>query len=140
MGSFTHIDAEGRVRMVDVGNKPPTDRQAVAQSIVVMQPETFDQIEVPKDILGDQAVYLQEGMSCQLFMHDGVAVSIDLPARVTLTVNEADPVVKGQTAAASYKPAITDNGLRVMVPPYISIGERIVVTTADGEFVERAKD
>ena len=107
---------------------------------VFMQPETYDQVEVGKDVVGDMSVYLQESMPCQLLMHEGVAVSIELPARVTLEVTEADPVVKGQTAAASYKPAMTDVGVRVMVPPYITVGERIVVTTADGEFVERAKD
>jgi len=107
---------------------------------VFMNNNTYEQYEVPKDVVGDAAVYLQENMPCQVFIHEGVPVSLDLPARVTLEVTEADPVVKGQTAAASYKPAMTDVGVRVMVPPYISIGEKIVVTTADGEFVERAKD
>jgi len=109
-------------------------------AFVFMHPETFDQVEVSKDIVGDQAAYLQENMACQLSLHEGVAVSIGLPQRVVLEVAEADPVVKGQTAAASYKPAIADNGVRVMVPPYITVGERIVVTTADGQFVERAKN
>ncbi|MEO1794069.1 MAG: elongation factor P [Pseudomonadota bacterium] len=109
-------------------------------AFVFMHPETFDQLEVPKDILGDQAVYLQESMSCKLLLHEGTPVSIELPARVTLEIVEADPVVKGQTASSSYKPAVADNGMRVMVPPYIEAGTRVVVTTADGEFVERAKD
>lgn len=105
-----------------------------------MQPETFDQISVPREILSDSAVWLQEGMTCTLMLHDGVPVSIELPPRVTLTITEADPVVKGQTASSSYKPAILENGARVMVPPYIGSGVRVVVSTENGEFVERAKD
>lgn len=105
-----------------------------------MHPETFDQILVPKDIVGDQSVYLQEGMSCTVSLHEGTPVAIELPQRVTLEVVEADPVVKGQTASSSYKPAVLSNGLRVMVPPHITAGTRIVVMTADGSYVERAKD
>ncbi len=109
-------------------------------AFVFMHPETYDQVEVPKDIVGDMAVYLQENMPCTVLLHENVPVSIELPARVTVTIAEADPVVKGQTASSSYKPAIAENGVKIMVPPYIGAGERIVVTTADGEFVERAKD
>jgi elongation factor P len=105
-----------------------------------MDPETFDQTAVPKDILGDQAVYLQEGMTCTISLFEGTPVSIELPQRVTLEVVEADPVVKGQTASSSYKPAVLANGLRIMVPPHISAGTRVVVMTADGSYVERAKD
>ena len=105
-----------------------------------MQPETFEQIPIPKDILGNSAVWLQEGMTCSVKLHDGVPIAIELPARVTLQITEADPVVKGQTASSSYKPAKLDNGARVMVPPYIEAGTRVVVSTEDGSFVERAKD
>lgn len=105
-----------------------------------MEPETYDQITLPKDLVGDQAVYLQENMPCTLMLYNGVPVSIDLPQRVTLEVVEADPVVKGQTASSSYKPAVLANGQRVMVPPHITAGTRVVVMTADGSYVERAKD
>jgi elongation factor P len=105
-----------------------------------MEPQTYDQITVPKDLIGDQAVYLQENMPCTLMLHDGVPVSIELPQRVTFEIVEADPVVKGQTASSSYKPAILSNGQRVMVPPHITAGTRVVVMTADGSYVERAKD
>ena len=107
---------------------------------VFMHPETYEQVEVPKDIVGEMSVYLQENMSCIVLLHENVPVSIEVPARVTLLLTEADPVVKGQTASSSYKPAMAENGMKVMVPSYISAGERIVVTTADGQFVERAKD
>jgi elongation factor P len=105
-----------------------------------MEPETFEQITVAKDVIGEQAVYLQENMSCLLSLHEGIAIAIELPQRVTLEVVEAEPVVKGQTASSSYKPAVLSNGVRIMVPPHIAAGTRVVVMTADGSYVERAKD
>ena len=109
-------------------------------SYVFMNPETYDQINVPEEILGDQAVYLQEGMACKLSVYEGTAVGIELPQRVVLEVVNTEPTVKGQTASSSYKPATLSNGLRTMVPPHIAAGTRIVVMTADGSYVERAKD
>ena len=106
---------------------------------VFMNPETYDQVAVPADVLGDQAVYLQEGMTCKLSLFEGNAVAIELPQRVVLEVVETEPTVKGQTASSSYKPATLSNGARTMVPPHISPGTRIVVMTADGSYVERAK-
>jgi elongation factor P len=105
-----------------------------------MEPETFDQILVPKAVIGEQSVYLQEGMPCTISLHEGTPVAVELPQRVTLEVVEAEPVVKGQTAASSYKRAVLSNGLRVMVPPHIAVGTRVVIMTADGTYVERAKD
>ena len=105
-----------------------------------MEPVTFEQIPVPKDIIGDQSVYLQENTPVNLSLHDGVPIAIELPQRVTFEIVEADPVVKGQTASSSYKPAKLSNGQRVMVPPHIAVGTRVVVMTEDGSYVERAKD
>jgi elongation factor P len=105
-----------------------------------MEPETFEQIAVPKDIIGDQAVYLQENMPVSVSLHEGVPIAVELPPRVTLEVVSADPVVKGQTASSSFKPAVLSNGQRVMVPPHIQAGTRVVIMTADGSYVERAKD
>ena len=105
-----------------------------------MNPETYDQIAVPKDVIGDQAAYLQENMRVTMSTHEGVVVSIELPQRATLEVVETEPTVKGQTASSSYKPALLSNGVRTMVPPHIAPGTRIVVMTADGSYVERAKD
>jgi elongation factor P len=79
-------------------------------------------------------------MSCEVSLFEGTPVAIEIAPRVTLTIVEADPVVKGQTASSSYKPAKLENGARVMVPPHIESGTRVVVSTADGEYVERAKD
>jgi len=105
-----------------------------------MNNETYDQITVGDDIVGDYAPYLQENMTVKLSMHEGTAVAIELPQRATLEVVETEPVTKGQTASSSYKPAMLSNGVRTLVPPHISAGTRIVVMTADGSYVERAKD
>jgi elongation factor P len=105
-----------------------------------MNPETYDQIAVSKDIVGDQAAYLQENMKVTLSTHEGVVLAVELPQRATLEVVETEPTVKGQTASSSYKPALLSNGVRTMVPPHIAPGTRIVVMTADGSYVERAKD
>ncbi|HZW46102.1 MAG TPA: elongation factor P, partial [Microvirga sp.] len=107
---------------------------------VFMNPDTYDQIPVPADVIGEEAVYLQEGMVCKVSVFNGVAVGIELPQRVTLEVTETEPTMKGQTASSSYKPATLSNGARTMVPPHIAAGTRIVVMTADGSYVERAKD
>ena len=105
-----------------------------------MNPETYDQIAVSKDIVGDQSAFLQENMKVTLSTHEGVVLAIELPQRATLAVVETEPTVKGQTASSSYKPALLSNGVRTMVPPHIASGTRIVVMTADGSYVERAKD
>ena len=105
-----------------------------------MNPETYDQIAVTKDIVGEQAAYLQENMKVTLSTHEGVVLAIELPQRTTLEVVETEPTMKGQTASSSYKPALLSNGARTMVPPHIAPGTRIVVMTADGSYVERAKD
>jgi elongation factor P len=105
-----------------------------------MNNETYDQIQVSKDIIGDYAPYLQENMTVKLSMYGANPVAIQLPQRVTLEVTETEPVTKGQTASSSYKPAMLSNGVRTNVPPHISAGTRIVVMTEDGSYVERAKD
>jgi elongation factor P len=107
---------------------------------VFMNAETYDQIPVSGEVVGDQAVYLQEGMICTLSLFEGNAVAIELPQKVVLEVTDTEPTVKGQTASSSYKPATLSNGVRTMVPPHIAPGTRIVVMTADGSYVERAKE
>lgn len=105
-----------------------------------MNPENYEQITVSADVVGDQKAYLTDGMKVYLKTFEGTALSIELPARVTLEIVETEPVVKGQTASSSYKPAVLNNGLRVMVPPHIGAGTRIVILTEDNSYVERAKD
>lgn len=108
--------------------------------LTFMDQETFDQITVNKVVVGEPAVYLQEGMIVTVSSYEGEIVGISLPDTVIIKIVEAEPVVKGQTAASSYKPAILENGVRVMVPPHVESGTRIVVNTADNTYVERAKD
>lgn len=105
-----------------------------------MNQENYEQMAVPEDVIGDKGQWLQEGMVCILSTYENAAVAIQLPQRVTLEVEETEPVTKGQTASSSYKPAKMSNGARVMVPPHISAGTRIVVLTETGEYAERAKD
>jgi elongation factor P len=105
-----------------------------------MNNENYDQVTVDPELIGDQAAYLQPEMKVKLSVYDGNAVAIELPPRATLEVVETEPVVKGQTAASSYKPALLSNGVRTMVPVFVTTGIKIVVMTADGSYVERAKD
>ncbi|MDX1736809.1 MAG: elongation factor P [Alphaproteobacteria bacterium] len=106
-----------------------------------MDQETYDQIILNDDLIDeDQAKFLQDGMVVSIEFFEESPIGVTLPDTVTVEVLEADAVVKGQTASSSYKPAIVDGGVRVMVPPYVETGIRIVVNTADASFVERAKD
>ncbi len=105
-----------------------------------MSQETYEQVQVNPDVIGDLGPFLQENMIVKLSMFGETAVSIELPQRIILEVVETEPVTKGQTASSSYKPAILSNGVRTTVPPHISAGTRIVVMTADASYVERAKE
>ena len=105
-----------------------------------MDMESYDQVSVSADIVGDQAAYLQPEMEVTISMHEGTPLSIEMPPKAVLEVVETEPTVKGQTAASSYKPALLSNGVRTMVPPFVTTGTKIVVMTADGSYVERAKD
>ncbi|NWH09333.1 MAG: elongation factor P [Alphaproteobacteria bacterium] len=110
------------------------------EGYVCMDKETFDQVTIPADVIGDYAPYLQENMEIRVSLHNGVPISIELPQRMVFEVVETEPVVKGQTASSSFKPALLSNGVRTMVPPHVTPGTRIVVMTEDGSYVERAKD
>jgi elongation factor P len=105
-----------------------------------MNSETFDQITLQADMVGDASAYLQPEMKVMMSVHEGNAVALQLPQKVVLEVVETEPVTKGQTASSSYKPAKLSNGVRTNVPPFIDTGTRVVVMTADGSYVERAKD
>ncbi len=106
--------------------------------LVFMDKDNYDQITLPADMLGDAAAFLQDGMEVVLELYDERPISVQLPDQVEATVVEADAVVKGQTASSSYKPALLDNGVRVMVPPHITAGTRIVVDVYAQEYVKRA--
>jgi elongation factor P len=105
-----------------------------------MDNDTFEQITVDRELIGEPADFLKDGMICTIQLYEGTPMSVTLPQSVVMTVVEADPVVKGQTASSSYKPGKLDNGRRVMIPPHIGAGTKIVVNTGDGTYIERAKD
>lgn len=105
-----------------------------------MEPATYEQIAVHPDVIGEDDVFLADGIKVYLRTFEGAAIAMELPMRVTLEIAETEPVVKGQTASSSYKPAICTNGLRVMVPPHIGAGTRIVINTEDRAYQGRAQD
>ncbi|WP_011582497.1 MULTISPECIES: elongation factor P [Chelativorans] len=107
-------------------------------ALVFMDSETYEQLELQKDFVGDRAAFLQDGMTVTVELYQEKPIGISLPPQVTLQVAEADPVVKGQTAASSYKPAVLENGVRILVPPFVSAGERIVVDTDEITYLRRA--
>jgi elongation factor P len=107
-------------------------------ALVFMDTESYEQLELQKEFVGDRAAFLQDGMTVTVELYEEKPIGISLPQQVTLAVAEADPVVKGQTAASSYKPAILENGVRVLVPPFVSAGERIVVDTDEITYLRRA--
>lgn len=111
-----------------------------AEGFHFMNPENYEQVTVPDDIVGDQAAFLQDNMAVTISTHNEVPIALQLPARVTLEITETEPVVKGQTASSSFKPAVLSNGSKTMVPPHIGVGTRVVIMTDDGSYVERAKD
>jgi len=107
--------------------------------VYLMDNETYEQIQVDKEMLEKKVLYLQEGMMVTVELHESVPIRIELPATVDLLIQETEPVVKGQTAASSYKPAVLENGIRIMVPPFIDAGTKVVVRTEDDTYVERCK-
>jgi elongation factor P len=119
--------------------KPYTYSYTDGSNLVLMDPESFEEMHVPADLLGEGTAFLQDNMPIILDLVEGDPVGIHLPQTVVLQVVEADPVVKGQTAASSYKPAKLSNGVKTSVPPFIETGEKIVVRTDDASYVERFK-
>jgi elongation factor P len=112
---------------------------AAGDMLTFMDNENYEQIELAEDFVGDRAAFLQENMKVVVQLYDGKPIGISLPLQVVLTVTEADPVTKGQTAASSYKSAVLENGVRTSVPPFIEAGTRVVVSTDDGSYVKRAE-
>ncbi|MEQ8247228.1 MAG: elongation factor P [Alphaproteobacteria bacterium] len=137
------VKTNQRWRTADTVEKLNTEERdyqylfADGDSYTFMEPETYEQISIPGAILGDDAAYLQDGMTVIVNSVEGTPIGIQLPATIILEVVEAEPVVKGQTASSSYKPAKMNNGMRVMVPPFVETGTRIVVNTADGTYLKR---
>jgi len=132
---FRSADTIERVRL---DQKEYQYLYADGDMLVFMDKDTFDQISLPADLVGDAAAFLQDGMEVDLELWDEKPISVALPSQIEATIVEADAVVKGQTASSSYKPAILDNGVRVMVPPHIGSGTRIVVDVYERTYVGKA--
>ena len=108
------------------------------ENLIFMDTETYEQIQLPADILGERRPFLQDGMTITVEFYESEALNATLPQKVTCRIAETEPVVKGQTAANSFKPAILDNGVKVMVPPFVGQDEDIIVNTDTMEYSERA--
>lgn len=131
--------ASETVERVRLEQKDHTFLYAEGDMLVFMDQENYEQINIPKDMIGERVAFLQDGMQVVVESHEGKAIGVQMPEHVTLEITETEPTVKGQTASSSYKPSIVDNGLRIMVPPYMSAGEKIIVNTETLEYVKRAE-
>lgn len=127
------------VERVRLEQKDHTYLYAEGDLLVFMDAESYEQVSIPKDLIGERVAFLQDGMAVTVESHEGRAIGVKMPEHVTLEVVETEPTVKGQTASSSYKPATADNGLRIMIPPYMTVGEKIVVNTETLEYVKRAE-
>ena len=107
-------------------------------TLVFMNTDNYEQIEIQSDFVGERAAFLQDGMMVVVESHEGRPIGVRLPDQVTLEVSETEPVVKGQTAASSNKPAVLENGVRTMVPPFVEAGDKIVVDTNEVTYIRRA--
>ena len=108
-------------------------------NLTLMDNETFEQISVNKSILGDQIAYLQDGMNLDVELYNEEVITANVPEKITAIIAQTEPVIKGQTATSSFKPAILDNGVRIMVPPFVNIDDKVIVRTTDSTYLERAK-
>jgi elongation factor P len=135
-----------RIRPSDVLERVQLDEKAYqylfhdGEQYTFMDQENFEQITVSEETIGEPHVFLKDGMVVSIQTYEGAPVSVSLPPSVTMEIVESEPVVKGQTASSSYKPAKLENGVRILVPPHIAVGTRVVVNTDDASYVERAKD
>ncbi|PHQ67303.1 MAG: elongation factor P [Robiginitomaculum sp.] len=130
--------ASETVEKIRLDQKPHTYLYAEGDMLVFMNSENYEQINLQAEFIGDRAAFLTDGMEVQLEFHEDQPISVSLPDQVVLEISETEPVVKGQTAANSYKPAILENGVRTTVPPFVNVGEKILVLTEDGSYVKRA--
>jgi elongation factor P len=130
--------SDERVERVRLEQKDFTYLYKQGEALVFMDKDTYEQISLPDDLIGEAAAFLQDGMEVMLELWEDRPISVQLPEQVEATIVEADAVVKGQTASSSYKPAVLDNGVRVMVPPHIESGTRIVVDVYERAYVRKA--
>ena len=133
----TRLGQSDMIETVRIDRKKYQYLYAEDDNLVLMDNENYEQIYIKKIMVGDAIIFLQDGMTVDVEIYDGQPLTIALPEQVTLQIRETEPVVKGQTASGSYKPAICENGARVMVPPFINSTDKIIVNTADSSYVGR---
>ena len=133
------LRADETIERVTLEQKEYQFLYAEGELLTFMDMTTYDQITINSELVGEPLRFLSENMEVVIESHEEEPLGVQLPEKVVYEIAEADAVVKGQTASSSYKPAILENGVRVMVPPHIEAGTKIWVTTADGEYVERFK-
>ena len=126
------------VEKVRLEQKTHTYLYPEGDMLVFMNAENYEQIHLQAEFVGDKAAYLTDGMEIEVEFYEERAISISIPEQIVLEIQDTEPVVKGQTAANSFKPAILVNGIRTAVPPFVGVGERIVVNTEDGSYIKRA--
>ena len=107
--------------------------------LTFMDTDTYEQVAISKELVGEKAQFLQDGLTLDVEFYEDEPLNVILPENVTLEITETEPTVKGQTAASSYKPAILENGMRIMIPPFCSTGEKIIVNTETSEYSKRAE-
>lgn len=128
------------IETAEVERRPVQYLYSDGDEFVFMDEESYDQISLMRETLGDLVGYLLDGMSARSMLYNGDVISIELPNTVDLEITETTPNIKGATAQAQLKPATVETGIQVMVPPYLSTGEKIRVDTRTGKFVERARE
>ncbi|WP_340149256.1 elongation factor P [uncultured Sneathiella sp.] len=127
------------VEKVRLEQKPHQFLYEDGELLTFMDTSTYEQVSIAKDMVGERAAFLQDGMDVEIEFHEDSPLTVILPEQVVLEITDTEPTVKGQTAASSYKPAILENGIRVMVPPFCGSGEKIVVNTETSEYLKRAE-
>nr|WP_321576145.1 elongation factor P [Sneathiella sp. HT1-7] len=130
--------ASESVEKVRLEQKPHQFLFEDGELLTFMDTSNYEQVSISKDMVGERAAFLQDGMDVEIEFHEESPLTVILPEQVTLEITETEPTVKGQTAASSYKPAILENGIRVMVPPFCGTGEKIIVNTETSEYLKRA--
>ncbi|MCE3005525.1 MAG: elongation factor P [Alphaproteobacteria bacterium] len=133
------LNSGAAVERVQIDSRQANYLYADGDNLTFMDNENYDQFTLPKSLVGDALPFLQDNMTVGIEMYEGTPISVTLPGTAVCEIVDTEAVVKNQTASSSYKPAKLDNGVRVMVPPYITTGERILVKIADLSFMERVK-
>jgi len=131
--------ADQTVERARIEQKDHTYLYAEGDSLIFMNTVDYEQIQLSGDFVGERAAFLQDGMQVTVEFYDDRPIGISLPDQVTLEVTETEPTIKGQTASSSYKPAMLENGVRCMVPPFVTLGEKIIVDTNEVTYVRRAE-